>query len=120
MGMFNIIHTDLTCPVTGKLLPGTQLQIKWQEHKQLWLGVYKLGDTLEGLEPKFDNTWVKTEFICDACSRHETSRQGKPYIPTAGQVWHVVYVQMIGKRICRILNEKQFAETGVTEFVTYW
>lgn len=120
MGMFNTIYADLTCPVTGKPLANTPIQIKWQEHRHLWLGVYKVGDTLEGLEPEFNNTWVKTEFICDACSRHETGWQGKPYIPTAGQVWHAVYVELREGRICRVMNETEFAETGVTEFATYW
>ena len=119
MGMFNSIHADLICPVTGRLLPRTEIQIKWQEHDHHWLGVYKPGDTLEGLEPQFDNTWVKTEFICDACSRHEKGRKGQPYIPTQGQVWHAVFVEIRDCRICRVLNEKQFAETGMTEFATY-
>jgi hypothetical protein len=119
MGMFNSIHADVTCPVTGDLLPGSEIQIKWQEHDHLWLGVYKVDDSLEGLEPRFDNTWIKPEFICDACSRHETGWEGKPYIPTAGQVWHAVYVEIREGRIRQVLNAQQFAETGVTAFATY-
>lgn len=116
MGMFNTIYADLTCAFTGKTLPGTPIQIKWQDHKCLWLGVYKVGDMLERLEPGFDNTWVKTEFICDACSRHETGWQGKPYIPTAGQVWHPAYVEIRESRICRVLNETEFTAIGVKKF----
>ena len=120
MGMFNTIHADLACVVTGKALPRTEIQIKWQEHKYLDLGAYNVGDTLEGLQSEFDNTWIKTEFICDACSRHEIGWKGKPFIPTAGQVWHPVYIEMREGRICRILNEAEFAATGIKEFVTYW
>jgi hypothetical protein len=120
MGMFNTIYADSTCVVTGSALLGAEIQIKWQEREYLCLATHKVGDTLEHLEPKFNNTWVKTEFICDACSQHKPGWRGEPYIPTAGQVWHAVYVEVREGRICQILNEKEFAATGVTEFVTYW
>jgi len=72
------------------------------------------------MQPGFDNTWVKTGFICEACSRHETGWQGKPYIPTAGQVWHPVYVEMREGRICRIVNQQEFVAVGLKEFATDW
>lgn len=117
MGMFNTIVAPLTCPLTGRLLPRIEIQIKWQDYGVLALATYAIGDRLDDLEPSYDQTWVKTDFICDACSQHQRGGEGRAYIPTQSQVWHPVYVEVGDAVIRRVLNEAEFAAIGVTDFV---
>lgn len=121
MGMFNDIEADLVCPVTGKPTPGVIIQIKWQDHNSLYLRVYRIGEELEDILSKYDNRWVRAFYSCPACGTHTTPKaSGLRRLAGADGAAHYVFVEMRNGRICRVLNEKDFAETGVTEFAIYW
>lgn len=119
MGMFNSIHADLLCPVRGQVAENVEIQIKWQEYEARALDVYRLGDVLPQIEPEYDNSWIRTDYICDVCSKHTPGRRGMVYIKTEDQSRHLVFVEIRAGRICQILTEDEFRKTGVTDFVVY-
>lgn len=120
MGMFNSIYADLPCPTEQEISRDTEIQIKWQVSEARVLAVYHLGDVLEDIEPEYDNTWIRTDYICQVCSKYTTGRNGIRYIKTDDQSRHFVFVRIQEGRICEILTQGQFEKTGVTEFVEYW
>jgi hypothetical protein len=69
MGMFNSIFADLVCPVTKATGKHVEIQIKWQHHHALCLTAYELGDALEKLDEMYNNTWIRTDYICPCCSK---------------------------------------------------
>lgn len=115
MGMFNSIVADITCP-TGQLSKDTEIQIKWQAHEARILDVYRAGDFLPDLLSKYDNTWVRTDYICNACSPKTTARDGTPYIRSDDQRWHVAFVEIRSGTVCRLLSESEFQELGIDQF----
>ena len=116
--MFNSIIADLRCPVTGEIAEDSEIQIKWQAWEARALSVYRLGDTLEEIEEEWNNTWIRTDYICASCSRRSTGRFGE-YIRTADQEWHNVFVRIEDGRVAEILSEEEFGSTGVSEYVEY-
>ena len=119
MGMFNSIYADLLCPVKQEISRDTEIQIKWQHHRSRTLNVYHLGDTLEELEPEYDNAWIRTDYICHVCSRHTEGRYG-PYIKTEDQQRHAVFIRIANAVISEILTEMEFTRTGVKTFIEDW
>jgi hypothetical protein len=119
MGMFNSIYADLPCPTRQKISRNTEIQIKWQVREARTLAVYHLGDVLEDIEPEYDNTWIRTDYICGVCSKYTIGRKGMRFIKTEDQSRHFVFVRVERGRIAEILTEEQFKKTGVTEFVEY-
>ncbi len=119
MGMFNSIYADLRCPLKKEIAKDTEIQIKWQEWEARVLGVYRLGDTLDQIEEEYDNIWIRTDYICSACSRHTTVRGGMRFVKTEDQSRHHVFVRIENGRIAEILTEEEFEKTGATEFVDY-
>ena len=119
MGMFNSIYADLRCPTKQEVGSDIEIQIKWQTRESRVLAVYRLGDVLEDLEPEFDNTWIRTDYICPVCSQHTIGKHGIRYIKTEDQRWHLVFVRTEKGKICEILTEDEFEKTGVTNFVQY-
>lgn len=116
MGMFNSIVVDLPCPTTGALSANSEIQIKWQHRGARVLTVYHLDDLLEELESEYDDTWIRTDYICNACSPKTTNRDGDEYIRVEDQRWHIVFVQIARSRIARILPEREFSPLGVGKF----
>lgn len=119
MGMFNSIYADLMCPKRKKITKNTEIQIKWQGQEYRLLNVYHLGDTLEGLLSKYDNTWVRTDYICDSCSKHEIGRFGN-FIKVEDQKIHYVYIKIKNSKIHDIYSAKEFKKKGIKKFVKYW
>ena len=115
MGMFNTIIADILCHKTGTLSKDTEIQIKWQDRNARVLDVYRTGDCLPNLISRYD-TWVRTDYICKACSPTTTGYYGTPYIRTDDQRRHIAFVQIKSSKVCRILSESEFQELGVTEF----
>ena len=113
--MFNIIVADILCHKTGTLSKDTEIQIKWQDRDARVLDVYRTGDALPNLISKY-NKWVRTDYICNACSLKTTGYDGTPYIRTDDQRWHLAFVEIRSSRVCRILSESEFQELGVTNF----
>ena len=120
MGMFNSIFADLRCPTKQEVGSSTEIQIKWQVPESRVLAGYYLGDVLEDIEPEYDNTWIRTDYICRVCSTYTTGKNGITYIKTADQRRHPVFVHIDQGKICEILSEQEFEKTGVADFVHYW
>lgn len=121
MGMFNNIRTDVRCPVTGRTSADRRIQIKWQDHNALGLADYKVGDTLEEIEPQFDNAWIRSFYDCEACASDTTLDQVDWRLSRPQGVGrHFAYVEVRNGRVCRVLNEKEFAETGLKDVVKDW
>lgn len=119
MGMFNMIFADLLCPVKGKLSENVEIQIKWQDHEKLALDIYHIGDTLPGIEPGYDNVWIRTDYVCPACSWHSKGWEGMPYIKRRDQSRHQVFVRIEKAKICAVLTEEEFEKTGARGLVDY-
>ena len=120
MGMFNSIFVDLRCPTKQEVGSDTEIQIKWQIREARALTVYHLGDVLEDIEAEYDNTWIRTDYICRVCSKHTTGKSGITYIKTDDQRRHPVFVRIDHGKICEVLTEPEFAKTGVDDFIHYW
>ena len=118
MGMFNSICAKVLCPLAGHVTENVEIQIKWQVPWARVLAVYHLGDTLPDIEPEYNNTWIKTDYICPSCSKHTTGRSGMKFIKTEDQCWHDVFVRIQDGKICQILTPQEFEQTGVHNFVT--
>ena len=117
MGMFNSIVADLRCPTKQELGSDTEIQIKWQGREARALTVYHLGDVLEDIEPEYDNSWIRTDYICRVCSTHTTRNNGISYIKTDDQRRHPVFVRIDHGKVCEILTEVEFEKTSVADFV---
>ena len=118
MGMFNSISADLICPITGWLSRGTEIQIKWQDRDARQLETYRLGDTLDQLDLDYDNTWVRTDYICNSCSPKTVGYKGMEFIRSNDQHRHPVFVQIEQGKIRQILTEAEFQAQGENTFIT--
>ncbi|MFH1288963.1 MAG: hypothetical protein ABII25_09770 [bacterium] len=120
MGMFNSIYADLLCPDKRKISKDVEIQIKWQKYEARILAVYHLGDILEDIEDEYDNNWIRTDYICNICSKYTNGHKGTTYIKTEDQKRHYVFIEIENARICKILTEEEFPKQGVKTFVNYW
>ena len=116
MVMFNSIYPDLLCPVKKEITKRAWVQFKWQKPQARVLNVYKLGDVLKDLEPEYDNTWIRTDYICDACSQQTKGHNGQLYVKTADQKRHFIFVHVEDSRLKEILTEEQFNKRGIKGF----
>jgi len=119
MGMFNSIIADLRCPTNQEVEKDSEIQIKWQDRRSLALAVYRLGEVLEDIEGEYDNTWIGTDYFCHVCSKLTAGKDGSSYIKMDDQQVHPIFVRIHQGKICEILSEQKFGETGVTDFVRY-
>ena len=117
MGMFNTILADLMCPKREEIAKDTEIQCKWQEWGFRTLTVYRLGDLLEHLEEAYNNTWVRTDYVCKACSTYTTGRNGMRYIKTEDQSRHLDFVKIEDERLSDIDSEEAFKKLGGETFV---
>lgn len=104
MGMFNSIYADLFCPIDKRVGKDTEIQIKWQKYEARLLEVYHVNDVLEDIEPEFDNNWIRTDYICEICSKGDLPR-------------HFVFVHIVQGKIEEILTEEEFQSRGIKHFV---
>lgn len=119
MGMFNSIYADLLCPVKDEIGKDTEIQIKWQKYEARNLSIYRLNDTLENLEDEFNNTWIRTDCICEVCSKKTNGYGGSPYVKVDDQQRHFVFVKIKNSKIEKILTEREFKNENVKDFVEY-
>lgn len=117
MGMFNSILVDLRCPATQEVARDAEIQIKWQARAARALSVYHPGDVLVEIDAEYDNTWIRTDYVCPVCSRHRTGKEGFSYITTEDQQRHPVFVRIDQGRIGKVLTEDEFHKLGVADFV---
>jgi len=118
--MFNSIVADLRCPTKQEVGRSVDIQIKWQVPQARSLTVYHSGDVLEDIEAEYDNTWIRTDYICGICSKQTTGNNGFQYIKMEDQQRHLVFVHIEHGKIGEIFSELEFEKTGVTNFVHYW
>ena len=116
MGMFNTIFADTRCPDTGEISKHTEIQIKWQARKSRILDAYYIGDFMPDLLSEYDNTWIRTDYICNACSPKTIARSGTPFIRSADQHRHIEFVEVKEGKVCRILPEPEFECLGIKPF----
>lgn len=108
MGMFNTIYTDIRCPVTNKMSDKTGIQIKCQQSEARQLNVYHVNDSIEDLSEGFNNTWIKTDYICNACSTSSVKNDKLRHIKTEDQKRHFVFIRVEDSIIKEIMTEKEF------------
>ena len=117
MGMFNTIFAEIACPQgKGEKTTTQSIQIKWQVPEARCLDGYRIGDALPQLMPGFDDTWIKTDYICQSCSAKTVGKRGREYIRTMDQQWHVAFVEVRAGRLCRILSELEVADAEVADY----
>ncbi len=119
MGLFNSIFFDLNCPTKHGISKNTEIQIKWQDYRVRGINSYHVGDVLEEIEDEYNDTWIRTDFICNVCSKFTKGWKGMEYIKSDDQNWHIVFVRIENSKICGILSEQEFNKIGVKEFVDY-
>ena len=119
MGLFNSIFSDLYCPTKGGVSKDTEIQIKWQDQRVRGINSYRAGDVLEEIEDEYNNTWIRTDFICNVCSKFTIGWKGMKYIKSEDQIRHTVFVKIEKSKICEILSEEEFNKIGVKDFVDY-
>jgi hypothetical protein len=112
---YKILKTGLD---NGVHLKDTEIQIKWQKHEARNLSIYHLNDTLEDLEDEFNNTWIRTDYICEVCSK-KTKGSDSPYIKADDQLRHFAFVKIKDSKIEKILTEEAFKNEKVKDFVDY-
>ena len=116
--MFNSIYADLLCPVKKEISKETEIQIKWQKREARVLDVYHVGDFLEDIEEEWNNNWIRTDFICNACSKQSRYQDGF-YIKVEDQQRHFVFVNVQQEWIREILTEDEFGKRGIEKFIEY-
>jgi hypothetical protein len=118
MGMFNSIYADILCPVENRISKNTEIQIKWQIKKSRLLNHYRQGNYLEDLKDEFNNNWIRTEYICEACSKHTPYKEWE-FIKVEDQKWHFIFVNIRQGRIEQILTPEEFQKICAKDFVIY-
>ena len=96
------------------------MESAWQVPASREFAPYRLGDTIDDIQVEYDNTWIRTDYICNVCSKHTIGKNGIRYIRTNDQQRHPVFVRVDHGKICDILSEREFEKTGVAEYVDDW
>ena len=120
MGMFNSIFTNILCPVRNEISKNTEIQIKWQEKEIRELTSYHKFDILENILGEYNNTWIRTDYICNVCSKFTDSKNGYKFIKTEDQQRHYVFIKIENAQITEILTATEFESNGVKNFVEYY
>lgn len=115
VGLFNSIIADLPCETKAIVARG-EIQIKWQTPEKRASDVYYPGEALVGLMQAYDNVWIKTDFVCEACSPRTKARDGTSFIKVMDQQRHVIFVHIEDGRIVEIISKKEFVDRNVENF----
>ena len=117
MGMFNSIIADLPC-VANKVTARGEIQIKWQSPEKRSGEVFYVGDVLDSILPENDNAWIKTDFVCEACSPRTKARDSISFIKVMDQRRHIILVRIENGRIVQILSEDDFKALNIDGYAT--
>ncbi len=118
MGMFNSIYADLLCPIKKEISKDIEIQIKWQKREARILNAYHEGDFLEDIEEEWDNNWIRTDYICNFCSK-QSPYKDEFYIKVEDQQRHFIFVNIRQGWIKRILTENEFKKQSIDKFIEY-
>ena len=113
--MFDIINARLECP-KKKESEEREIQIKWVENRSL--KHFKVGDKIDDIFSKYDNTWVRADYLCSSCSKKTEGKFG-PYIQSDDQKWHYCFIKMEKRVIKSVLSSKDFKNQGIENYVIY-
>jgi len=113
--MFDIINAKLECP-DKKESKEREIQIKWREIRLL--DHFKTGDKIEEIFSKYDNNWVRANYLCDSCSKKTMGSYGD-YIKTDDQKWHYCFIKMKKGQIKKVLSSKNFKKSDIKNYVIY-
>lgn len=117
MGMFNSIIAELPCATNDEVARG-EVQIKWQLPEKRSSEVYYLGDALDGIMPEYDNVWIETDFVCEACSPRTKARDGTSFIKVMDQQRHIIFVSIENGRLLQIISEVDFKALNIGDYAT--
>ena len=112
--MYDSILTDIKCCNTGKV-NRAEVQINWTNETSL--RVFNIGDTIPYLHKLYDNTWVKTDYLCHLCSKKVTtsSSDGSIFSGRTEHVRHVCYVNVVNGKILEVLSEPEYIDQIKTD-----
>lgn len=113
MGLVDFLYTKIKCTATGKELD-EEICNKWRKDRTEMTS-FHVGDSVEGLEKEYQDNWIKTDYICHACSKL-TQGGYREFVKTDDQVRHACYVLIENSVIKEVLNEEEFMKRGITEF----
>jgi len=121
MGMFDSIIAEIECPKTRKT-EKNEIQIKWREQRYRDIEGFLVGDTVNNIDPEYNNTWIKADYICQSCSpktRQNIGGRKIEFVRVRDQIWHPCYVKIENGRIASVLTEEGFSKLGIEKFVVY-
>ncbi len=110
-----MIFAELECPTT-KETKNREIQIKWRELRDLKR--YVIGDMLDDLFPEYINNWVKTDYVCESCSKLTKGDFGN-FVRVEDQQRHYCFIRVENSRIIEVLSEEKFAARGIEDYILY-
>ena len=111
--LFDTLTVNLKCPVTGKLARNSvQLFFRNCFRDK----AFQAGDLLDNLPAEYNNTWIATAYICEACSP-KTKRGKSHFIKVDDQKWHRCYLRVKNSRIMEVIGEEEFNSRGIKDYV---
>ncbi len=114
MGMFDLIDAKLKCSVAKRTLEH-KIYIKWREDRSF--KHFKIGDEIKDLISEYNNVWIKTDYICESCSKKTKSKNYRDYIKVEDQKRHDCFIKIENQKIIKILPEKDFYKLGIENYI---
>lgn len=111
--LFDTLAINLKCPVTGKSARSS-VQLFFQNCFRD--KAFKVGDLLDNLPAEYDNIWIATAYICEACSP-KTKRGTARFIKVDDQKWHRCYLRVKNGRIMEVISEEEFNLRGIKDYI---
>ncbi len=112
--MFDLIDIKLRCPDTREKLEHKVL-IKWRENRSF--EHFKIGSEIKDLISEYNNVWIKTDYICESCSKKTKNKKYEKIIKIEDQKRHCCFIKIENQRIIKILPEKDFYKLGIKNYM---
>lgn len=113
MSFSDTLAAKLECPETGQVVQQS-IQIFFRDCYRD--KSYNVGDLLDNLPPGYDNTWIQTDYVCQACSP-KTERGGYSFVARDDQRRHICYIHVENSTITEVISEKEFDSRGIEDYV---
>ncbi len=114
MGMFDLIDAKLKCSVIKKTLEH-KIYVKWRENRSF--EHFKIGDKIKDLISEYNNIWIKTDYICESCSKKTKSKNYGDYVKVEDQKRHDCFIKIKNKQLKQILNAGEFYKLDVKRYI---